>query len=529
MAITFVQAFPPLWYIVGNDGLAAGGAQMFTYDSITRQPKAVYQDPAGTLAWPNPVIFNLNGTKGPFYWREDSADPDDLYYVEVYDKDGNLLWQADDYPASGSGGGGNVTTYITVTNYITNNQFINNIGAQAGPLPTNLVIAPSNHKGFTPALTNPIVGTYGVLGPDIRFVKNNTNAVDQLSFPEFALASAPLTGDVTPVQYLRYQCTNTPTGEIYKSFQFPITQKVKNLSNQPMTFGFWASCGSGTQTVNVYTRQYYGSGTGATPESASTRVAAGSAVLTTTWQWFPLNFVVPSVAGGSLGTPGMQTDDDALYIQIDMPLGTPCDILFTKPALFLGSADPDTEFDSYDMIDSIDQTPRTGDVKATYWSSAPLGWVAMNDSTIGNIGSGATVAGQYVFQLYKTLWDAVSNTYAPVATGRGATAQADFIANKAMTLPLSLGRSIAANGLGTVLGQYAGANSASFVIGTANLPPHTHTYTFTTVGAGFGFGFASGTNLTTAAGVTGAGPGTSTAINISTLPLTSFMNVYIKL
>ena len=531
MAITYVQAFPPLWYIVGNDGLAAGGAQMFTYDSITRQPKPIYQDPAGTLAWPNPVIFNLNGTKGPFYWQEDSANPDDLYYVEVYDKDGNLLWQANDFPASGSGGGGNVTTYITVTNYITNNQFINHIGAQAGPLPTNLVIAPSNHKGFTPALTNPIVGTYGVLGPDIRFVKNNTNAIDSITFVPFALSAAPLTGDVTPVEYVEYQCTNTPTGETYKSFQFPITQKVKNLSNQPMTFGFWAACGSGTQTVNIFSRQYYGSGTGATPESSATRVNIGSAVLTTTWQWFPINFVVPSVAGGSLGTPGMQTDDDALYIQIDMPLGAPCDILFTKPALFLGSVDPDTEFDSYDMIDSIDQTPRCGDVKATYWSSAPLGWMPMNDSTIGNTGSGATppYAGQFMFQLYKTIWDAVSNTYAPVAGGRGATAQADFIANKALTLPLSLGRSIAATGMGAVLGQNAGANSATFTIGAANLPPHSHTYTFTTVGAGFGFGFASGTNLTTATGNTGNGPGTSTAITLSTLPLTSFMNIYIKL
>ncbi len=228
MTITYVQAFPPLWYIVGLDGLAAGGAQMFTYDSISRQTKSIYQDPAGNRAWPNPVIFDLNGTKGPFYWKEDSANPDDLYYVEVYDKQGNLLWQANDFPASGSGGGGNVTSYISIVNYIANNQFINHIGDQAGPLPTNLVIAPSNHKGFTPALTNPIVGTYGVLGPDTRFVKNNTAATDSVSFPDFALSDAPLTDDVTPVGYIRYQ-SNSVIGETYKSFQFPITQKVKNL------------------------------------------------------------------------------------------------------------------------------------------------------------------------------------------------------------------------------------------------------------------------------------------------------------
>ena len=534
--ISYVQAFPPLWYVVGLDGLAAGGAQMFTYDSITRQPKPVYQDPAGTLAWPNPVIFNLNGTKGPFYWQEDSANPDDLYYVEVYDKDGNLLWQANNFPASGASGGGNVTTYIPVVNYITNNQFINHIGAQAGPLPTNLVIAPSNHKGFTPALVNPIVGTYGVLGPDIRFVKNNTNATDSLSFVTFSLSSAPLTGDVTPVEYLNYQCTNTPSGETYKSFQFPITQKVKNLSNQPMTFGFWASCGSGTQTVNIYTRQYYGSGTGATPESASTRINIGSAALTTSWTWYPISFVMTSVAANSLGTPGLQTDDDAVYIQIDMPLGQPSNISFTKPALFLGAIDPDTTFESYDMIDAIDQTPRTGDIRVSYWASAPLGWAPMNDSFIGNTGSGATdpYAGQYMFQLYKTLWDAVSNNaYAPVTGGRGATALADFIANKKMQLPLALGRAMAASGSGagltpTVLGQNSGVESNSVTLSSANLPPHSHSGLYQSTEASTS-GPGAFVAFNPVAINTGDGPGTSTPFSVPTIQPSSYMNVFIKL
>ena len=42
MTTTYVQAFQPLWYIVDVDGTAAGGAQLFTYDSLTREPKAVY-------------------------------------------------------------------------------------------------------------------------------------------------------------------------------------------------------------------------------------------------------------------------------------------------------------------------------------------------------------------------------------------------------------------------------------------------------------------------------------------------------
>lgn len=546
MAITYVQAFPPLWYVVGLDGLAAGGAQMFTYDSITRQPKPVYQDPAGNLAWPNPVIFDLNGTKGPFYWQEDSDNPDDLYYVEVYDSQGNLLWQANDFPASGSGGGGNVTTYISIVNYITNNQFINHIGAQAGPLPTNLVIAPSNHKGFTPALINPIVGTYGVLGPDIRFVKNNTNAVDSISFPQFALASAPLTGDVTPVDYIRYQCTNTPTGETYKSFQFPITQKVKNLSNQNMTFGFWAAVTSTPATVNIYSRQYYGSGTGATPESSSTRVLQASCNLTSTWTWFPINFTMPSVASGSLGTPGLQTDDDAVYIQIDMPLGSPCDILFTKPALYLGSVDPDEEFEIYDSIDSIDQTPRTGDIRSSYWASAPLGWLAMNDGSIGNTGSGATLAaGQYTFQLYKTLWDAVSNTWAPVSTGRGASAQADFLAGKTLTIPLALGRALAEAGSGAGLTARAlGQNLGSEVITYAGMPLHNHTGSSANVAIGPGQQVNPHGNNGSMSSLPGAGNPTTVSLTIANagggtlntqgaadgnMPPTTYINFYIKL
>lgn len=531
MAISYLLAPIPKWVLMNNQGTPAGGAKLYTYRSLNKtEQKPVFQDPGGTIPWDNPILFDLNGTQGPFYWKVDSAALNETYYLEAYDSDDNLLWTQDDYFPPGSGGGGTVTTYIPILNYITNNQFINNIGDVAGPLSTNLVLAPSNHKGFTPAQFNPVVGTYGVVGPDIRFVKNNTNAVDSISFPLFPLASYPLTGDVTPVQYVRYQCTNIPTGETYKCFQFPITQKVKNLSNQAMTVGLWAAVTATPVDINIYVRQYFGSGTAA---SAEVRTLIGTATLSTTWDWYPFQFSIPSVAGKSLGTPGQQTDDDALYIQIEMPLDQVCDVLFIKPALFLGNIDPDLEFDSYDQIDAVNQTFRTGDVKIGYFASTPPGWVYMNDGSIGNVGSGATTrANQDTFQLYKTIWDSVVDGWAPVSGGRGASAIADFIAGKTLTLPRVLGRALAGDGTGAGLtgrdlGEWLGAQSYSLV--TANLPNHTHNATPANfVDTGVGGVFTSGGDGGST-GLTGGITGFTSVTPVSLMQPTTFMQVYLKL
>lgn len=529
MTIAALLAPIPKWVLINNEGTVAGGAKLYTKRSLNKiQDKIVYQDPGMTIPYTNPIIFDLNGVQGPFYWTVDSAALDDTYYLEAYDSDDNLLWTLDDYAPPGSGGGSNVTTYIPLTNYISNNQFIDHVADTANPInSTNLVIAPSNHKGFTPDLVNPVVGTYGVLGPDIRFVKNNTAATDQITFPLFALASSPLTGDVSPVEYVRYQCTNSPAGETYKCFQFPITQKVKNLANDDMTFRIWARVTATAATLTLYVRQYFGSGTAA---SAEVRTSVGTMALTTTWTLFNIQFTVPSVAGKSIGTVGLQTDDDALYMQLEMPLGAPCDILFIKPGQFLGTINPEQEFDDYDQIYSTAQTIRTGDVKTSLLSSAPRGWVAMNDGSIGNVGSGATNrANADCFQLYKTIWDGVIDTWAPVSTGRGATAVADFVAGKTLTLPRSLGRVLGGAGAGSgltarVLGEYLGEET--HVLTIPEMPAHTHTIGFnipnnSVLSSGGGFN-STNQNTTTTSSTGGGG-------SHNNMQPSSFMNVFIKL
>lgn len=532
MAISYLLAPIPKWVIMNNEGEAAGGAKLYTYRSRNKvQQKPVYQDAGGVLTWTNPILFDANGTQGPFYWKVDSADLGDTYYLEAYDSNDVLLWTVDDFFPPGSGGGGNTTTYVPLNNFISNNVFIDHIDDTANPTnTTNLKIAPSNHAFFTPDYSVPVVGTNGVVGPDIRFVKNNTAATDQITFVTFSLSDGPLTADVTPVQYLRYECTNSPAGETYKSFQFPICQKVKNLAGKEMTFRIWMKCAAGTETVTLYTRQYFGSG-GA--PSAEVRTSQGTISLTTTWTHATIQFIVPSVTGKTLGSCG----DDALYLQLEMPLGEPCDIWFTKPALYLGTIDPDSDFDTYDQINSITQTPRTGDIKPSFLGSSPQGWIALNDGSIGSVASAATTRANIdTFFLFKTIWDAVSNTYAPTQdnTGtpvaRGASAVADFAADRRIVLPRSLGRVLGGAGAGSGLtarsdGEWLGAET--HLIDANELPAHTHAAppgNFITGVVGGIFGVGALGSLAAATGVN-----TTLANPMTIMQPTLFANMFIKL
>jgi len=73
--------------------------------------------------------------------------------------------------------------------------------------------------------------------------------------------------------------------------------------------------------------------------------------------------------------------------------------------------------------------------------TAPPGWVVENGGSIGNASSGATTrANNDTLPLYTVLWTEFTNAELPiqtnggVATTRGATAAADFAANKRMPL-----------------------------------------------------------------------------------------------
>lgn len=129
---------------------------------------------------------------------------------------------------------------------------------------------------------------------------------------------------------------------------------------------------------------------------------------------------------------------------------------------------------------------QTGAFMQFYGTGILTGWVRCNGRTIGNASSGATERANSDTQaLYGYLWGADSNL--AVAGGRGASAVADFSANKTLALPDCRGRVVAGlDDMGnsaagrltsgffaspTTLGAAGGTQSQTLV--TSNLPPYT--------------------------------------------------------
>jgi microcystin-dependent protein len=119
----------------------------------------------------------------------------------------------------------------------------------------------------------------------------------------------------------------------------------------------------------------------------------------------------------------------------------------------------------------------TGTVIATILTAAPTGWLMFNGDTLGSATSGATRASADNQNLFLALWASLTNADAPVSGGRGATAAADWAANKTITLPDMRGRSIIGTGTGSGLsarthGAKLGAETHQLSAG--EIPAHRH-------------------------------------------------------
>lgn len=94
----------------------------------------------------------------------------------------------------------------------------------------------------------------------------------------------------------------------------------------------------------------------------------------------------------------------------------------------------------------------TGDFVITMRTTKGTGWLKCDDGTIGSAASaGTSRANADTVNLFTLLWTNCSNAICPVSGGRGASAAADFAANKTIALTKMLGRALVIAGTGSGL------------------------------------------------------------------------------
>lgn len=125
----------------------------------------------------------------------------------------------------------------------------------------------------------------------------------------------------------------------------------------------------------------------------------------------------------------------------------------------------------------------TGVIRPMIDSSIPDGWVLLDDGTIGSASSGASNrANADCEDLFLHIWNNISNTNAPVTGGRGASAAADWAANKKIQLGWFAGRGLKVMGGSGTIGAKNGAETTTMA--ENQLPDHHHYYTTIETGSG---------------------------------------------
>lgn len=499
---------------------------------------------------PNPLVLSAAGTitdaNGndtiPFWYPYSESDNTTFqpYYVTVDNSNGQRQFTRQNFPFVSNPGSTN-TFLSTLTNLVTNNVFWRNAGTLTLTNTQNIQIAPSQHDGFVNNMS------------DMRFIKDANGSTDTITFTQFTNATKfpAATNDGNPEYYMNVACGNSGSTETTKYVQIPICLHVANLSgyiNASVTLWTQNVAGSGNNTIQLNLFQFLGTG-------ASSPVATTIGTINpsdNTWIRTTFNFSFP-LATIPAGGPG----DDAWFLQLAFPVGVQFNMNIAKPSIYLSSVVPIDDFQTYEVVSGTIDSPRTGDIRQTINSYSPFGWTAMSDGTIGNASSNATRNNVDTWPLYSLLWSAVTSQtngtngggtgYAQLYTSAGAnvaavgaSAIADWNANRKIGLTKTLGRALASVGLpssgnntGTTwaLGQTTGNEDVTII--TANLPSHTHDHPAGTsqyIGTNAGTVYTNnGSNLAgVAAAVTGDVTGLTNSA-IVTQPPTTYLNVFIKL
>lgn len=194
---------------------------------------------------------------------------------------------------------------------------------------------------------------------------------------------------------------------------------------------------------------------------------------------------------------------------------------------------------------------QTGDLKNRLGDSEVSGWRICNGKSIGSSTSGADYANSNAQSLFEYLWQAMPGL--AVSGGRGASALADWSANKRLTLPDFRGYMLAGlddMGGTTAVGRLSGLTSLEARIGSAtrtlaanNIPRLTFTTdsggsatiaydgaSTSSIGGGGPFGAAAASkNLSVPAHTHTGTVGEASPASFSIIPPTAGVTVHIKL
>lgn len=453
------------WYYQSSNFADSSG--QYTYSTL---PNPLTLSAAGT-------ICDVNGNDTlPFFYPFDELDAEepDAYYITIINYAKTNQITRPNFPFTGDSAG-SASKINTFNNLVINNGFWRNIQ------PNTLGITPfttyTYNTGSTTAMTIPTGGTnYAVVVapsqhdgfrmPDIQFQKNNLTGNDSVTFTPFPLGfGQPILNSIVPEYYIAHTCTSAGNSETTKCYQFPISLHVNTLAGVPFTVSIEAqNSGAGTNTVSLFLLQDPGTG-----GTGGGRQQVGQVTLNSTWSSYSFTGIFPSTAGMNLGTGA----DDGWYFQVQMPLNVTCTVNFTKPSLYLtDNVVPSNNFQTYDQVDSIANSPRIGDLRISTNSFVPFGWVPMNDGVIGlnamsvvntSTQVGYARANADTFKLFNHIWNMAQqfdtgSNFNPVCqmytnsgstlafTNYGANPYADFTANKAIQLTKMFGRAL----MGTV-------------------------------------------------------------------------------
>lgn len=481
-------------FLIDKDGTPMSGGTITMYHDNSRTTLKNWYYQSGTpgnytyITLPNPLtlsaagtICDINGVDTiPFYypWSETDENVPDPYYVTIVNYAMTNQITRANFPFGGSGGGPIPPTppVTNTNNLVSNNGFWRNIQPnnvnitpfvsfnytmQNMPVPSggtlpSIVVAPSNHDGFRM--------------PDVEFQKNNFSFSDSVTFTPFPLSnSSVITNTVVPEYYISHTCSGSGSGETQKCYQFPIALHVNSLANAAFTFSIDAqndplgSTVPGANVISLFILQ--DTGTGGTPSPSSiTPIPFFTITLNSSWQTYTVNSIFPGTAGLVLGQGG----DDGLYLQVQMPLNLACKINFTAPSIYLGASTtvPANNYQSYDEVDSIINSPRTGDIRTSLNNFYFFGWLPMNDGVIALANPGALTynvrANSDVWPLYNLIWQlaapysasgaGTTNPLSQMYNSSGGTvgygpnvsspttAYSDFVANNQLSLSKMMGR-----------------------------------------------------------------------------------------